>query len=517
MADETDAGFFIETNDVIAGDELRARVAARYPGVELDVALLGPEGPREACTVAAIRFQGVPWRDVPEHPYDMAYGLGDALGLRSVTPVLPYAGGTPPAAADAAQPNDNVPSDPEWHLKAMRVPEAWAYSESLGRPAQGRGVVVAQPDTGVTNHPAIAGAYSLDRGWNFIEKDQAPFDPLYPNPFGIYNPGHGTATCGVVAGRGEAGSKRVRGVAPAAIVAPFRVINSVIIGAWSEWDIARAIYMATERGYPVLSMSFGGLWSIPIHIALGVAAAKGVICVGAAGQYFPWSVAFPGYDYPVCCGVAGSAPSGLPWYHSAYGLIVNHAAPAEYVYVAWRGSQEDAQKRPDFVGGEGAGTSYSAAATAGAAALWLAHHGERQLRERYGFRLGYVFFKLVTGTATRPEDWNTSRYGGGVLNAEALLKASLPSTNVIADAIPLAARNAGAAALRQRIASLATERNASADELDDAFLLQYGPELEALLSCGGVDESSGLPRSIPPSRALTAAARERGLALPMVG
>jgi hypothetical protein len=65
--------------------------------------------------------------------------------------------------------------------------------------------------------------------------------------------------------------------------------------------------------------------------------------------------------------------------------------------------------------------------TAGAAALWLAHHGAETLRRRYGREnVQRLFLTLARRTARTPDDWDSRNYGAGILDARALLEASLP-------------------------------------------------------------------------------------------
>ena len=45
----------------------------------------------------------------------------------------------------------------------MRIKEAWAFSEAEHRPSRGAGVVVAQPDTGITDHPELRGVSRVPR------------------------------------------------------------------------------------------------------------------------------------------------------------------------------------------------------------------------------------------------------------------------------------------------------------------------------------------------------------------
>jgi thermitase len=74
------------------------------------------------------------------------------------------------------------------------------------------------------------------------------------------------------------------------------------------------------------------------------------------------------------------------------------------------------------------GTSYAVAHLAGAAALWLAHHGHPALVARYGAPLVQAAFLhqlRLPGVCARPPGWDDD-WGVGRVDAEALLAAPLP-------------------------------------------------------------------------------------------
>ena len=76
----------------------------------------------------------------------------------------------------------------------------------------------------------------------------------------------------------------------------------------------------------------------------------------------------------------------------------------------------------------GEGTSYATAMTAGAAALWLAHHGREACLNAAGLAhlsLHDYFAYLLRESARVPPGWSR-RYGTGVLDCLALLERGLP-------------------------------------------------------------------------------------------
>lgn len=81
------------------------------------------------------------------------------------------------------------------------------------------------------------------------------------------------------------------------------------------------------------------------------------------------------------------------------------------------------------VAGPGSGTSYATANVAAIAALWLSRHGWTALRERYGATpLTEVFRHLLRVTARRSAAW-PSGCGAGIVDAGALVHATLPATD----------------------------------------------------------------------------------------
>jgi hypothetical protein len=110
---------------------------------------------------------------------------------------------------------------------------------------------------------------------------------------------------------------------------------------------------------------------------------------------------------------------------------VDIASPGENIWVARRKKGEAGTKRV----GQSQGTSPATATVAGIAALWLAHHGRNALLSKYSgkVKLQHVFLHLLRTTA---QPWSHSDAGPGVVDAEALLKAPLPSATQVAAGLP---------------------------------------------------------------------------------
>ncbi|MGH8918703.1 MAG: S8 family peptidase, partial [Actinomycetes bacterium] len=288
----------------------------------------------------------------------------------------------------------------------MRVQQAWAFSEVRQRPDRGAGVIVAQPDTGITMHVELDGI-SHAPGFDVLDNDPDPTDPLVAG-FGD-NPGHGTGTASVVVSLPPG---RVTGTAPRAQHMAIRAIESVI--RITQVTVASAIDWAVEHGAQVITMSLGGIPSFSLNRALRRAVQADVIVLAAAGNCVG-TVVWPA-RYDECIAVAGVDVRDARWRGSSHGSAVDISAPAENVFRATVPTGVD----------QGQGTSFAVALTAGVAALWLAHHGRANLiaaaRVR-GETVQVMFNRLLRASARRPAGWDSFEMGAGIVDAQALLAA----------------------------------------------------------------------------------------------
>jgi hypothetical protein len=300
-----------------------------------------------------------------------------------------------------------------WALQRVRCQEAWELSQPARGTALGKGIRIAHPDTGAARHPRlIKGERVLwNEGYDFMDDDQLAEDPLVGA-----HPGHGTATGSVIIGSHD---QEFSGIAPEALLIPYRVSDSVIHFSWGR--LCQALYRAVESRCHIVSMSLGGPWGGgALHRAIQNAVDRGLILVSAAGNHVG-PVIFPA-RYPETLAVAACACDDTMWSGSSTGSSVDLTAPGESVWRALaRGNGAWAIERSS-------GTSYATAITAGACALWLAHHGYDQLLQRYGApRLAAVFRDvLMRDGVDTPPGWQTGVCGGGILNIRALLAAPLP-------------------------------------------------------------------------------------------
>jgi serine protease len=314
--------------------------------------------------------------------------------------------------------------DFEWSLTHMRVQEAWDLFTKI---APGAGVIVGHPDTGYTKHPEIFSSRLLVKdGFDFEDGDADPTDPL---PGGVLrNPSHGTGTSSVIMSArgkqpGTTGDGFVSGTALAAELVPIRTTKSVVL--WSMHNLTSAIRYAIDQKAHVVSISLGGPYpSRALHSAVTDAVDAGIIVLCAAGNLVEF-VVFPAAFEEVIA-VAASTVDDKEWSGSCRGPAVDVTAPGAAI---WRALTT--KKRSGFVFDveRGDGTSFSVAATAGIAALWLSFHGRRVLLDKFGpSGLAPAFKEYLQRTCRVPPGWDTNNFGAGIVDARTLLEAKLPKT-----------------------------------------------------------------------------------------
>lgn len=387
----------------------------------------------------------------PEHrPPEPVASLGGALS------------GLPPGCWVDPQPE--LEGSPAWAIDRMHVPAAWVFSERSRRPSRGADVIVAQPDTGITPHVELTGVAFVP-GYDVIDDDGDPTDPLTP----AGNPGHGTGTASVLV---SLESYIVTGSAPQARLMPIRTIESVV--RVRQITVARAIDWAIEAGAHVVTMSLGGIPAQALQRAITRAVEADLIVLAAAGNCVRL-VVWPA-RYHECIAVAATNAADEPWPGTCRGAPVDISAPGQNVYhaVVPPGGPPDS----DTVG-QGQGTSFAVALTAGVAAMWVAHHGRENVvaaAHAHGETVQAMFRRLLQSTSRRPIPWDPHAMGPGIADARALLEAGL---DVGFDAVG-ADESAGApAGDPSSVASLVAEA-VGADAVDQALdWHRFGPELAA--------------------------------------
>jgi lambda repressor-like predicted transcriptional regulator len=422
-----------------------------------------------------------------------AHALADAFDLDAAEPDLPTdlfpAPGPPsgdpgrrallPSGCRAPR-EDALDATPMWALDSMRVPQAWAFSEAAHRPDRGAGVIVAQPDTGITHHVGILSV----PGFDVLDQDNDPTDPLESDPG--ENPGHGTGTASVLVSQPPG---RVTGTAPHAQHMAIRAVRSVV--RFTQFSVAEAIDWAVQHGAHVITLSLGGLPSLTVFGALRQSVQADVIVLAAAGNCVD-SVVWPA-RYADCIAVAGVDVRDAPWRGSAHGPEVDVSAPGENVFYATVPTGSD----------QGQGTSFSVALTAGVVALWLAHHGRANLiaeAHARGETLAGMCRRLLGATARRPTSWNPAEMGAGIVDANALLAADLGlGHSLAAMAAPIDPREAAALTVKSLVAEILGPEATLGDPVD---WYRFGPEIAAVLLRRRLNTpptDAGLLPSTPPT------------------
>jgi hypothetical protein len=440
--------FIVQTGERSSSGHLEAMIWQRH-GLAATVQPLFADLDPAADANGMDRFSlvtlpGLARRDIAGNVFDIAHALANDTpdaAFVSVEPDIPHsvyqgwpdvaiAGDVNPCSVATAAPVDRA-----WHLRAMRVPAAWARTPAGRR--FGQGSVIGHIDTGWADHDDFFPAnVDLERGWDFVGDDPIPRDPLERGSFlgGPASPGHGTATSSVIVGRGDGGAtlpdpaaREMWGVAPRATLVPIRAIRFVFF--LLDGDVARAIRFAADQGCHVISMSLGGVPTPALEAAVNYAVARNVIVCAAAGNCLPSVVVGPAI-YPNCIAVAGCGSGDAPWPFSSHGAAVAVTAPAENVWTARRRPGDPSTG----VRTAGQGTSFAVAGVAGIAALWLAHHGREALLSRYRGQafLHHVFRRLLQETARPSGLLPAGDYGSGIADADALLAAPLPSATEVA-------------------------------------------------------------------------------------
>ncbi len=331
-----------------------------------------------------------------------------------------------------------APGPGEWWLGAWQVRQkVWPLS-------QGAGVTVAEVESGVqASLPDLRGVVLPGVDLTGTSRDG-------DTDIQVGEDGHGTAMAVMIAGQGTgtgAGARPV-GIAPRARILPVTVGGS---GPRSVAIAAAGIRYAATHGAQVIDMPFGIGQSSParcdpvLQAAVADALGHDVVLIASSGN----TSLFAGPDEPASCAgvlaVGGTEPDGTLWPGSTREPYVAVAAPADHMVYVGRDGRSTAS---------GAGTSFAAALTAGAAAL---------IRSRYPHMPWYEVDQRLIGTATPaghpvPDEG----YGYGIVNpARAVnasaypVRASAPDPVLARYRAWLATPAGRAVAVRYRLARLA--------------------------------------------------------------
>jgi thermitase len=208
-----------------------------------------------------------------------------------------------------------TPNDPsfqdEWGMRKIQAPGAWDRVNGAS------GVKVAVLDTGVSNHPDLAGRVVMTR--DFTNSPNGMNDVV----------GHGTHTAGTIAANTNNGVG-VAGVAYNSSLMVGKVLGDDGVGTIST--VANGMVWAADNGAKVISMSLGADLACPsaLQDAVTYAWSKGVVIVAAAGNE-----GINRADTPANCThavpVASSDSNDAKSSFSNYGAAVPIAAPGSTI------------------------------------------------------------------------------------------------------------------------------------------------------------------------------------------
>lgn len=310
----------------------------------------------------------------------------------------------------------------DWNLRMIKAREAWQLSHADDS-TKGAGILIGHPDSGFRSHPELdAQRVRTDIDWDFYDDDENA-------ETSDGNHGLGTGSV-IISGDNTNGQlPAVSGVAPLAELIPLRVtkkrwfVPAPVLFWGGMRKLRKAINYSVDHGCTVISISLGGpLKNRGLQRAIQRAIREGVVVVAAAGNEVRF-VVYPA-RYQEVIAVAACNVERRPWSGSSRGHQVEITAPGESVWKATIGDNGQAKVV------RGSGTSFAVATVAGVAALWLAHHGRDNLKQKYGpAGIVPVFREILQNHGFDPSPFlDPSEYGPGIINAEKVLQAPLPDS-----------------------------------------------------------------------------------------
>jgi hypothetical protein len=333
-------------------------------------------------------------------------------------------------ACEPGAPSPDWPSRQEfaWHL-GDSFSQLASARKLVGAPSGNR-VRVGILDTGFDPaHSTLPLHLLLELQRDFFDDD---LDATDPSVGGLgNNPGHGTATQALLAGRrvrpqGEPAFDDFLGGAPHAEVVPIRIANSVI--HFSSSTMAEGIEYAVTAGCRVISISMGGLPSRRWAHAVNAAYEAGVAIFAAAGNNvrdgFPTRETVWPARFNRVVGVCGVTADQSPYFKRGFDGMQGNFGPEDKMHTAIAAYTPNTPWAEmgcrDVVSMNGGGTSSATPQVAAAAALWCQQRPSPTNIERWQ-RAEAVRHALFT-SADKPPPNRFKFFGQGLLRARGALE-----------------------------------------------------------------------------------------------
>lgn len=439
-------------------------------------------------------------------------GFGEGGDITSAEPDIEWSSreyDDPPRLAASANPqrgdHPQGPAD-DWFQRREFSGLAAARDEVArflkGRAASTR---LAHFDTGFdAGHATCPRALRADLARNFVERaaNGSPGLEAADRADGtLANPGHGTATLAILAGRLYGGARDFE-------VVPFRICPRVVLvrtSALAEaMDTLLAWHGDPKTRCDVISMSMGGLASKAWADAANALYEAGIVMVTAAGNNYGGlpieSVVFPARFRRVLA-VTGIRADGSPYADLPLQFMAGCYGPASKMrtaLAAWTPNIPWARRGAGkIVDQDGGGTSAATPQVAAAAALWLERHAKALAGQPGWRRVEAVRHALFSAAAqAAPADAPHKYFGRGVLDARAALDIAPfaePDAYVAEEA-----DNARFAALRlvSGFGVSAAGPRAAMLELEATQLAQRSDAVGKALDGRDPDDAKGLPSAV---------------------
>ncbi len=307
----------------------------------------------------------------PDLPQRWVYGDDRAIGLALTQDCSAVNG----QSTDFPQNADKL-----WWRQAgfSQLGDAAAHA---GQPGGGRRVRVAHFDTGFDpGHSSLPAHVNFGQQRNFVASPPtADATDVAPNL--LSNPGHGTATLALLAGKAF-GSTPAIGGAPEVEVVPIRVANSVVLfynsAIAQAFDYVHELCSNPATFVDVITMSMGGIASQAWAEAVNALYDEGVFIVTAAGNNYgnlpTRNIVFPARFNRVVA-AAGVMADRKPYADLGPGKMAGNYGPPskmETTIAAFTPNTGWARKGcAEIIDWNGSGTSSATPQVAAAAANWI--------------------------------------------------------------------------------------------------------------------------------------------------